>query len=401
LLKQALVKEMLLLRKFMGSLVLVSLLTGWFCQISLALPDKVLVSLFGTQKLLKQVVIDGPLELMQPMSKRLPVRSIRIVVNGNRVRAESVADSADRGTAIVSANRLMVCGINGLTVIHPDPGHSRSYKGVIFLSAGQGKLVVENLVSARDYVKAVVGSETLPEFPAEELKAQSVLAQTLLARYKLGDSLNDTTETEAYLGQECVRPAVAEAVDDTWGQRLEFHGRPVRVYFHSTCAGGTSDGEVYFSLKKGSAPYLKGAVCNYCKHSPFWQAKIASLPLSQWSKTMGNAGPVVVALTDNRGRPLQINSDRQTLSGYEFWLKVGQELGWDKMPGTRYQIISQPDKVILTSTGAGHGVGLCQWGASELARMGKSYAEILSYYFPGTAIQKLNHVAPSPSPDQR
>jgi stage II sporulation protein D len=74
---------------------------------------------------------------------------------------------------------------------------------------------------------------------------------------------------------------------------------------------------------------------------------------------------------------------------------MGQKLGWDKVPGTRYAISCSPDFVTLTSTGAGHGVGLCQWGACGLARLGKSYLEILRYYFPGTDVRRPGSQAAS------
>ena len=66
---------------------------------------------------------------------------------------------------------------------------------------------------------------------------------------------------------------------------------------------------------------------------------------------------------------------------------MGQELGWDKVPGTRYKFIPSAENIEVDSTGAGHRVGLCQWGASELARRGKSYKQILQYYFQGTTLE--------------
>jgi stage II sporulation protein D len=76
------------------------------------------------------------------------------------------------------------------------------------------------------------------------------------------------------------------------------------------------------------------------------------------------------------------------MSGYDFWIKLGQSFGWDKAPGTRYSLKQGKDKdIIIESTGAGHGIGLCQWGASSLARNGKNYKEILEYYFPGCEVR--------------
>jgi SpoIID/LytB domain protein len=47
-----------------------------------------------------------------------------------------------------------------------------------------------------------------------------------------------------------------------------------------------------------------------------------------------------------------------------------------------------PDKVILHGHGWGHGVGLCQIGAAVMAASGKTYREILSFYYPGTTLER-------------
>mgnify|MGYP006954757300 FL=1 len=46
--------------------------------------------------------------------------------------------------------------------------------------------------------------------------------------------------------------------------------------------------------------------------------------------------------------------------------------------------------VLLKGKGFGHGVGLSQQGAMEMAREGKSYQEILLFYFKGTHLAPLN-----------
>jgi stage II sporulation protein D len=46
-------------------------------------------------------------------------------------------------------------------------------------------------------------------------------------------------------------------------------------------------------------------------------------------------------------------------------------------------------QLTLEGTGAGHGVGMCQWGAIGRARAGQSYRRILATYFPGTTVERL------------
>jgi stage II sporulation protein D len=70
------------------------------------------------------------------------------------------------------------------------------------------------------------------------------------------------------------------------------------------------------------------------------------------------------------------------ISAGPFRLAVGRALGWNTIRGDRYDV----SFVAFKGTGSGHGVGLCQQGADEMGREGRSYREILSYYYPGTAV---------------
>ncbi len=61
------------------------------------------------------------------------------------------------------------------------------------------------------------------------------------------------------------------------------------------------------------------------------------------------------------------------------------------------EIEFQKEKVILRGSGHGHGVGLCQWGARGLASQGKSYREILEFYYPGVRIVPYGTLESDPS----
>jgi len=64
-------------------------------------------------------------------------------------------------------------------------------------------------------------------------------------------------------------------------------------------------------------------------------------------------------------------------------------VGYTVVPSTQFTIESMGQDVVLLGYGAGHAVGLCQWGAKELAELGYSYATILRYYYPGTELQNV------------
>jgi SpoIID/LytB domain protein len=48
---------------------------------------------------------------------------------------------------------------------------------------------------------------------------------------------------------------------------------------------------------------------------------------------------------------------------------------------------TNPDSYTVNGKGNGHGVGMSQWGASEMAEKGKTYKEIIEHYYPGTQVK--------------
>jgi stage II sporulation protein D len=342
----------------------------------------VMVDLFRAKPPSDRIVIRAPYRMVEPRTCRGGGGDCEIRVNGRILQMYSLG----RTQPIARAQSFTFAPVGrGITLRLGDA--QRAYAGSINLQAkAANSLSVRNRVSMRDYVKSVVGSETDPSFTSEALKAQAVCVQTLMSRYKTGDPLTDTTEKQAYLGLEYVRPSVNTAVDAVFGKILMWHKSPANIYFHSTCAGGTSDGEEYFELKHRTAPYLHAVKCDYCRQSPFFSEHTATIPASIFMSKFPLGMPVVDRM-DAQRRPLRITYGERRLSGFAFWTEVGQKLGWDKVPGTRFSIISTRDgSVTFSSTGAGHGVGLCQWGADGLARAGKSYERILEYYFPGASV---------------
>jgi stage II sporulation protein D len=249
---------------------------------------------------------------------------------------------------------------------------------------------MSNALPAKDYVQSVVGSESPPGWPLEALKAQAVLTQTRLHQLTPNTFLSDTTQSESYQGLDVIRPAVREAVQAVWGQQLTYQGRPIQVYYHAACGGHTSPLGYIASYQQPSRPpvtppYLRGVACQACRTSPFGQPKTVSIPKAAWTTRWGSA-PISLSQLDPAGRPMTVTlGDGHTMSGYRFWILTGQRLGWDKLPGTRFTLLSSSDDTLsFQSVGSGHGVGLCQWGAASKARAGQTYRDILRAYFPGT-----------------
>lgn len=335
----------------------------------------------------RTIGVSGPFEVLYPMSRRMPPGSYELAARGGKVELLALKHRERRPA--ITAERLVLRGpAKGLALTYPGKP-ARRYRGTITLGpAGRGALSIINELGAREYVTAVVGSESPPGWPAEALKCQAVLTQTRLCRYRTGDLLGDSTQQEAYLGAAYERPEVKAAVNAVWGWILTYDGRPVTPYYHAACAGRTSDGGEYFH-RPGLFPYLRSVRCSYCFRSPFQDKKRSVIPYRVYRQALKRGVPLI-SKTDAAGRPIELKSDNSTsTTGYDYWITVGQKLGWDKVPGTRFSLsLAKDGAVVFESTGAGHGVGLCQWGASELARCGWSFRSIMQYYFPGTTVTR-------------
>jgi len=54
----------------------------------------------------------------------------------------------------------------------------------------------------------------------------------------------------------------------------------------------------------------------------------------------------------------------------------------EPLPSTNFEVARDNGNFVFEGRGYGHGVGLCQWSALQMAREGKDYREILSFFTP-------------------
>ena len=64
-------------------------------------------------------------------------------------------------------------------------------------------------------------------------------------------------------------------------------------------------------------------------------------------------------------------------------------LGNTVLPSIFFELELLDKEAVFSGRGMGHGVGLCQWGAKEMAQRGYGYRSILTHYYPGTALMQM------------
>ena len=262
------------------------------------------------------------------------------------------------------------------------------YSGNIDVWKGDNGLYIINELPLEEYVKDVVAVEIRPDWDMEALKAQAVISRTyaLFQKRKNVNSIYDIASSvidQVYNGNN-PDTRVSEAVDETRGEILTFDNKLIEAFYHSTCGGKTENPEEVFGKKY---PYLK-SVESPCDLSPYakWERNIEIRDIEKALNVPMIQELSIKSYTSTQ-RVKQI--DIKTKSGHTIInaLDLRKALGWKNLPSTNFRISRVGDSIVFKGKGYGHGVGLCQWGALQMAREGKNYKEILAFYYPGTVIQ--------------
>jgi stage II sporulation protein D len=289
-----------------------------------------------------------------------------------------------------------------LVIGKADPLHSSppiAVSGVVRVSRKGPALSVVNHVDLEEYVKGVVPSEVSSAWHPEMLKVQAVAARTYALYNKMLSGAREydvmaTIQDQVYRGRMGIDHRVEEAVESTRGIVVTHQQAPIYAAFSSTAAGPTEDAVNVWANK--DLPYLKGVECPFDLESPYYQWK-ASVKMDQLEKNLRHQGFVVGTIAtitpiaySRAGRVARL---RILHSGGETVLR-GEDLrkaaGYTVIPSTQFEVESIGAEVVFAGYGAGHAVGLCQWGAKELAELGYSYNSILQYYYPGTELHNAS-----------
>jgi stage II sporulation protein D len=336
---------------------------------------------------------------------RLEVRGQAIVLNGSRIEGDRVMLRTGEQDLKLWLPQPNGNG-NGAPPRPADDTPTLQVSGLVQLVLrGNGVLVI-NHVDLEEYVKGVVPSEVNSAWHPEMLKAQAVAARTYaLYQQMLGASreydVAASIQDQVYRGRHGVDARVEQAVESTRGQVVTHEGAPIYAAFSSTAAGLTEDAVVVWSK---DLPYLKGVECPFDIESPYYQWKV-SFKLETLEKNLrqlGFAVGTIATLTPlTQSRAGRVATLRILHSKGELVIR-GEDLrkavGYTVIPSTQFTIDSIGDEVVLSGYGAGHAVGLCQWGAKELAQLGYSYSSILRYYYPGTELKDASLTKAPPIP---
>jgi stage II sporulation protein D len=264
--------------------------------------------------------------------------------------------------------------------------------------------VVLTLPSER-YVAAVLNAEAAANEPVQSLQALAIVVRTyaLTGRHytaqpgHLDADLCDSTACQAMLLQPSSQ-AIEEAVRVTAGETLWFRARRADVFFSQDCGGITADAGSVWPRLRGT-PYLQSHSDPYCvrRGRDAWNAQVPLGELAAIATKEGwrlpadiSAARVMQQSVSHRALRIQFSGrggETAVVAASALRFGIGRALGWNQVRSDAYEVGVRNGGLVFDGRGHGHGVGLCQAGAAEMASGGKSARDILAFYFPGTAIR--------------
>lgn len=254
-----------------------------------------------------------------------------------------------------------------------------------------------------DYIKGVLIGEVPATYEMEALKAQAVVARTYTL-YKLkyapnshegADMCNDINHCQACLSKEYAFSVwedneeqakwdkIETAVKETEGQIITYKGNIINAFFHAHSGGKTEDARYIWGQE--AIPYLKSVEGNesyaFEDSKSFSKEEFTKILKEKYENYNGEISNLAVIDHTISDRAFHVKVGNLTLLATELRTLLG-------LRSTHFEIKMDGDTITFETIGYGHGVGMSQEGANQMALNGSTYEEIICHYYTGVAIEK-------------
>lgn len=266
-------------------------------------------------------------------------------------------------------------------------------------------------VSVLDYVTGAIAAEMPPAYEADALTAQGIAAYTdgvYLARLrrsepaeglKGADFSADPGNCRGYLTHEGMKECwgshydlyyskVRAAAETAVQYLLTYGGEPILATYFAISAGMTEDAA---NVWEGSLPYLVPVESHWDESAAGYRSEVAltekELKTALAPKGIFLSGKkenwLEVARRSESGYVTAIRAGNVTLKGQEFRTLLG-------LRSSAFTWEWEDDRITFTVLGYGHGVGLSQYGAQQMALNGSDFTAILQHYYNGVTVEQIS-----------
>ncbi len=292
------------------------------------------------------------------------------------------------------------------------------YKGLLHVvtSARNDSCDVVHETALDTYISSLLSREMNSAWPVEALKAQAIAARSYAIHKMRSGQVKKEAGHETYYHLESSEKHQVSgnyfdsnlntemAAELTKGQILaDSKGRVAPAFFHAKCGGKTlRPDQVWINNVRN----YESVVCPFCKdHGSRDYDNTFSLKrikrFLKWGVKKKLMSDRIVRLLKKK---IQIVPDKKFSRKFRFYLgdkmfSIKKSLfrryfGRVKVPSNNFKVTLEgagQARVLfrIKGSGLGHGVGMCQLGALDLADRGWDYKQILSYYFPTHELRKI------------
>ncbi len=241
-------------------------------------------------------------------------------------------------------------------------------------------------MSMEEYCIGVLAREIPADYKKEALKAQAILVRTEVCK-KLQENGRDIVLEEPFWTKEEMEKAwgavktssnymkFEQIWKETECQILTYEGKPVKASFFRLSNGSTRDGNEVLGSEE--YPYLKIVDCPLDIEAG---EQIQTVTLDDMDAEITEC--------DTAGYVVSVRVENESLSGEEF--RNSYHLASSCFTFQKYN-----GKLRITTRGVGHGLGMSQYTANEMAKEGMDAASILEYFFEGTELKEVADIVSS------
>ncbi len=248
-----------------------------------------------------------------------------------------------------------------------------------------GYIKVETKVGTKEipleeYCIGTLAKEIPVDFDLESLKAQAVIVRTTIYK-KIEEEgekavMKERFFTKSDMKNQWGRSAfqknykkMKQAWEETDGQVIMYNGQLAMVPFHQLSNGKTRVGKEV--LGSDAYPYLQMKECPKDVEAD-----------GQMESRLIKVSGATVASQDSAGYVTGVKVGEETVTGETFRDTYG-------LLSSCFELQDFEGKTRVTTKGVGHGLGMSQNTANEMAKEGKKYNEILQYFYEGTELKEV------------
>jgi stage II sporulation protein D len=349
-------------------------------------------------KSLKNIIVEGI-----DLQKTIHTQKTSQQYNGRKSIAFNCHPSKS-AKSLFPKNPLLVASLSSPTGLIS--WGKQKYKGELQLltNPGQESCDLVNLVPMEVYLTTLLSKEMNGSWPVEALKAQAVAARTY-AYDRINRGMGLVSQDKLYHLESSEKDQVSgnyfditkktqQAAKETEGEiLLGPSGKVAPAFFHSKCGGKTfRPDQVWGGVEEG----YRSVNCTFCQRTGMkdWKYRLKGEKLTSMvdqvlkkyysDEVQGSSVRLMPDSTENSELRLYVGDRLHIIKKSYLRNQAGREL----LPSNNFVMSMKNNEFHVDGQGYGHGVGLCQLGALELAKRGYDYRQILSFYFPRHKLRK-------------